>query len=185
MEIAVVLVTYNRIDCLRTALLKYEEQTILPKYIIVIDNASTDGTYDYLEEWKKINCGFHKIVIHNEKNIGGSGGFYTGLKESLKYEFDYAFLADDDAYARNDTFEKLFKDDALVNDELTAAICTSVINHSKLDISHRCRVKKGLCSIGLQWVPENEYKKNHFELDIVTFVGAAIKKSTIEKVGLP
>ncbi len=185
MKITVVLVTYNRIDCLKTALSRYEAQTMRPEYIIVVDNASTDGTFDFLDEWGKEDSGIQKIVIHNEKNLGGAGGFYTGLAESIKYDFDYAFLADDDAYADQDTFEKLFEDYKIVNAEMTAAICTCVINHDRLDISHRCRVKKGSFNIRLQWVPEREYEKDYFELDIVTFVGAAIKKKTIDQIGLP
>ena len=185
MRIAVVLVTYNRLDCLKIALSRYEQQSKLPLYIIVVNNASTDGTYDYLQSWKCINNGINKIVVHNEENMGGAGGFYTGIKESLKYDYDYVFLADDDAYAENDTFEKLFSNTMLVKASSTAALCTSVINHGKRDISHRCRVYRGVFRVGLKWIPEEEYKNDYFELDVVTFVGAAIKKETVNKVGLP
>ncbi|MBO6206142.1 MAG: glycosyltransferase [Lachnospiraceae bacterium] len=185
MKVAVVLVTYNRIECLKIALSKYENQKKIPSIIIVVDNASNDGTYEYLEGWKTHDAGIEKVVVHNEKNIGGSGGFYTGLKKSLDYEYEYAFLADDDAYPESDMFEKLLDNKRIAEAESTAALCTSVINHEKLDISHRCRIKKGVINIGLKWVPEEEYNKQFFKLDIVTFVGAAIKRSVIDKIGLP
>ena len=44
MKIGVVLVTYNRLEKLKIALKSYEEQTVLPKYILVVNNNSNDGT---------------------------------------------------------------------------------------------------------------------------------------------
>lgn len=53
MEICVVLVTFNRLNCLKKALDEFEKQTYLPKRLIVVNNSSTDGTAEYLSEWKK------------------------------------------------------------------------------------------------------------------------------------
>ncbi len=52
-DIGAVIVTFNRLEKLKKALASYEKQTLLPEYIIVVDNASNDGTKEYLEEWKK------------------------------------------------------------------------------------------------------------------------------------
>ena len=52
-SIGVVLVTFNRLNKLKNALTCYDKQTYKPKYIIVVNNASTDGTYQYLEKWKE------------------------------------------------------------------------------------------------------------------------------------
>lgn len=185
MKIAVLLVTFNRLSCLKIALSKYENQLLKPNDIIVVDNASTDGTREYLKKWKTSDVGISKYVIRNEKNLGGSGGFYTGLKFSLSIDYDYIFLADDDAFAEQNTFSSLFSNLSLISEKNTVALCTSVINNGVIDISHRCRIRKSLFSLSLNWVPEEEYRKNCFKLDIVTFVGAAIKKSTIEHIGLP
>ena len=51
-NVAVVIATYNRLEKLKIALTHYEKQLLLPKYIIVVDNNSTDGTDIYLSEWK-------------------------------------------------------------------------------------------------------------------------------------
>ena len=39
MDIGVVIVTVNRVEKLKTALLNFDVQSILPAYIIVVDNA--------------------------------------------------------------------------------------------------------------------------------------------------
>ncbi len=185
MDIAVVVVTYNRLECLKIALSKYEKQKLLPKYLIVVDNASTDGTNDYLNKWMETDSRINRIIIHNDENVGGAGGFNIGMKECLKYNFDYVFLADDDAYAEEDTFEKIILKLSMIPDSSVAAVCTSVINHGTIDISHRCRVKKGLFRIYLKWIPIREYRNDYFPLDIATFVGTAIKKETVEAIGFP
>lgn len=91
MKTAVVLVTYNRLKCLKIAISKYEEQSFLPNIIIVVDNASTDGTYEYLDKWKNVESQISKHVIHNNVNTGGAGGFYTGLKYSMQFDYDLYF----------------------------------------------------------------------------------------------
>lgn len=48
--------------------------------MIVADNASTDGTAQYLRQWQKEDAGFEKIILTMESNMGGSGGFYAGIK---------------------------------------------------------------------------------------------------------
>ena len=55
MDIGVAIVTYNRLEKLKIALKKYENQTILPKYIIAVNNNSNDGTKEFLNEWVKNN----------------------------------------------------------------------------------------------------------------------------------
>ena len=105
MNFGVVLVTYNRLDKLKIALKCYEKQTYLPKEIIVVNNNSNDGTYEYLEKWKLKESKIKKTIINLKKNSGGSGGFYTGLKESLSKKFDYVWVSDDDAFPEKDCFE--------------------------------------------------------------------------------
>ena len=50
------------------ALDKFEKQTHLPEYVLVVDNASTDGTKEYLAEWEKKETGFmHRVISPAEK----------------------------------------------------------------------------------------------------------------------
>ena len=43
-KIAAVIVTYNRLTKLKKALASYEQQLHKPNYMVIVDNASTDGT---------------------------------------------------------------------------------------------------------------------------------------------
>ena len=82
-SIVAVVVTYNRklllMECLQAIL----EQTYPVSKILLIDNASTDGTEETLSENgylvnPKIN------YIKMKVNTGGSGGFYEGMKRTMQ-----------------------------------------------------------------------------------------------------
>ena len=149
MKIAIVLCTFNRIDCLRIALQKYEDQTVKPDFMVIVNNASTDGTKEYLDSWKEKTSFFKKVVIHNEQNLGGSGGFSRGVEEALKLDCDYMFLADDDAYAETKVLEELHKADTYLKKKQVnvAALCTAIYNGANRELSHRCIVKQGVFNV--------------------------------------
>ena len=59
--------------------------------ILVVDNASDDGTAELL------SADFPDVrVIRNPVNTGGAGGFATGLEHALAGECDAVWLMDDD-----------------------------------------------------------------------------------------
>ena len=43
------------LEKLKIALKSYEKQSFKPQYILVVNNNSTDGTLEYLKEWKSKN----------------------------------------------------------------------------------------------------------------------------------
>ena len=63
--VSVTVVTYNSGRFIRRCLESALEQTHQPLEVIVIDNASTDGTCDILERFED-SC----VVVYNEENIG-------------------------------------------------------------------------------------------------------------------
>lgn len=183
---AVILVTYNRLECLKIALTKYNQQTMQPTYIVVIDNASDDGTKEYLSQWQRVSTDkYQKIVIRLPENTGGSGGFSRGVEEGLKLDCDFLFLADDDAYAEPDVFEQLNSAYQRLKDKRISALCTAILNRGKYVTGHRSLIKKGLLRVSLQPSTLEDYQQDYFQVDILTFVGAAISKDAAKEVGLP
>lgn len=188
MDIGVVLVTFNRINDLKVALKKYEDQIKQPKYIVVVNNNSTDGTFELLQEWKEEKAEFNKYVINLEKNIGGSGGFYTGLKESLELDADWIWVADDDAYPEEDALSKIeefYDKNNIKNRNDVSAICATVINHGQVDVGHRRRVETTFLKVKDCTTEVSEYKNNDYiEINIFSYVGSVINKEHLKKAGL-
>lgn len=105
--IVAVIVTYNRKNDLIKNLEMIYKQTISLEHVIVVDNCSTDGTVDFLHEkgyFSKQNFEY----IKTEVNLGGAGGFYTGVHQAYEEGADYIILMDDDGRpCDNNTFEIL------------------------------------------------------------------------------
>ena len=108
MNVVVVVVTYNRkqllVECVESIL----NQTYKIEKLVLIDNNSTDGTYEFIKEKGIID----NSVIHYkklEKNIGGAGGFYEGIKEAQQFEPDWVWIMDDDTIPKENCLENLME----------------------------------------------------------------------------
>ena len=100
--------TYNRKDLLSQNIEMLLKQTMTVDSIIIVDNCSSDGTYEYLK-----NCGWTTepfLYLKTETNIGGAGGFYTGVKAAYEAGADWIVLMDDDGrMADEHTMEILYR----------------------------------------------------------------------------
>jgi GT2 family glycosyltransferase len=107
-RIVAVVVTWNRRDLLEESLDAIAKQTLQPQQVVVVDNASTDGTADLLAT---------RYTEHERlrlaTNIGGAGGFAAGIERALTYEPDLVWLLDDDTVPTPTAAEALA--DAWVN----------------------------------------------------------------------
>lgn len=81
-----------------------KKQTHTLSNIIIINNGSNDGTTEWLKQQSD-------IIVINQENVGGSGGFYRGIQEAIKFENEWIWCMDDDVYPRKDCLEKLLKED--------------------------------------------------------------------------
>lgn len=93
MKIAALVVTFNRLDKLKKCWAAIEQLSF--NQIIIVDNASTDGTNEWLSQIQDPRL----IIIHNETNEGGAGGFFRGSEWlALNENPDWVLFFDDDAY---------------------------------------------------------------------------------------
>ncbi len=107
--LAAVIVTYNRKELLGNNIRMLLKQTITFDRIFIVDNCSTDGTYNYLVQQGWMNEGPF-VYVKTESNIGGAGGFFTGTKAAFEADADWIVLMDDDGAAADlHTFEVLFR----------------------------------------------------------------------------
>ncbi len=95
-RVVAVVVAYNRRDLLAECLDALVAQTRPVDVIVVVDNASTDGTSRSLSERRKTK-GSVLDVVTLTKNIGGAGGFAAGVRRALEtHSPDLVWLMDDD-----------------------------------------------------------------------------------------
>lgn len=184
MDIGAVVVTYNRLEKLKKTLNKFSDMTQMPKYLLVVDNNSNDGTWEYLAEWQKSDGDFKKIVVHMDRNTGGSGGFYEGLKQSLDLNADWVWVSDDDAYPASDAFEKASAYLEKHRNDKISAICAKVIRNGVLDESHFKKYEKHGIIIKEIIADKREFDKDEFDINTLTYVGAIMNKEALKAVGI-
>lgn len=93
-HVVAVVVTYNRRDLLVEAVAALAGQTRIPDEVIVVDNASTDGTASMVRE--RFGGGRFVDLVSLARNIGGAGGFAAGIAHALERGAHLLWLMDDD-----------------------------------------------------------------------------------------
>ena len=79
MKIAAVVVTFNRKEYLVKNIEALLAQVNAPMDILIIDNASTDGTEETIRHY--MDAG--QILYENTgENLGGAGGFNFGIRRA-------------------------------------------------------------------------------------------------------
>ena len=99
---AVVVVTFNRAAMLADALGALRAQTVRFGRLVVVDNASTDGTAAVLARFPEAE------VVRLGDNLGASGGFAAGIAHAAAQGWDWVWTMDDDVLPAPDALERLF-----------------------------------------------------------------------------
>ena len=90
MRVLAVVVTHNRCDLLgRCVDALFAQEKIRPN-ILVVNNASTDGTLDMLAS--------RNVEVVSQDNVGSAGGWYRGIEIARARGFDAVWLMDDDGF---------------------------------------------------------------------------------------
>jgi len=94
--------SYQDADIIEQALGAVQRQTRPPDAVIIVDNASTDGTVDRV---------FPEAVsvIRNPENLGTSGAVRVGFLYALEHGFDWIWIFDADSVPEPDALERLLE----------------------------------------------------------------------------
>ncbi len=95
---SIVITTYNRLDLLKRAVQSAFDQTV-PAQVIVVDNASTDGTSAYVE-----SLGDRVTYVRNQTNTNHAGAVNAGVEAASG---EWIKLVDDDDYLATNCIEKM------------------------------------------------------------------------------
>lgn len=176
---AIVVVTYNRLSLLKECLEAIEKQIIPYDEIIVVDNASTDGTLEYLES-KKQDKKYH--IIRETINRGGAGGFSKAIKIAFEDEAEWITIIDDDAILREDFLAEIEKAQNSYGKKNQCFAGVPLTDGIRL--GHR-RIVTGKWIKKEKAVPMETYSEPFFFCDIASFCGLVIHRSLVEKIGFP
>lgn len=174
-SIAVVVVTYNRLALLEECLEALRGQTYRAHDILVVDNASTDGTGERLRPMAERG----EILYYNTgANLGGAGGFNCGLRRGYELGYQYFWLMDDDTVPAPTALEEIVRAGEALGGDF-GYLCSRAVwtdgSPCKMNLPDAPGGGKPAAPDGNGLVP----------IERATFVGFFVARDVVERVGLP
>lgn len=179
-NIYTVVVTYNRLELLKESIFAIQSQTVSSNKIVIVDNASTDGTDSYIDN---LSVEYDNIIpLHLDINSGGAGGFYYGIKYAYENGADWVWVMDDDTIPTSNALEALLNSPmAKPNKDFSrVGFLASEVNWIN---GERCRMN--IPSPVWEWNWFHDRFPGCYRLQAASFVSILISRSAIKEVGYP
>ncbi|MEI6090981.1 MAG: glycosyltransferase [bacterium] len=175
-NLAVGVVTYNRLDLLKKVIEGLRNQSLKPHAIFVVNNSSTDGTTEWLETQSD-------LTVFTQANTGSSGGQYKSILEMYRNGYEWMWIMDDDVCPAEDCLENLFA----MRNEKTITVPLRIGTNGKVYYNDTLKFNfaNPFKSIWAKILSENDINETKIEADGVTFEGLFFNRSLITDIGLP
>jgi len=191
-RLVAVVVTHNRLEQLKLTLARLLEasEADLTK-VLVVDNASSDGTGDWLAAQDDPRLMVHRSAI----NTGGAGGFETGMRQAVDlFDPEWLVVMDDDARPDGDALAAFHAGDRTTHEAWAAAvrhpdgrICD--INRPSINpFWNRAAFVRTALGGGREGfhLSEKDYQGTALrQVDAASFVGLFVSRAAIKRVGYP
>ena len=180
-QIGIVLCNYNKKEDALACIQSILESKFQDYDIYVVDNASSDGSAEAIEK----ACGGQVTLLVNQENLGGSGGFNTGLRAAFEKGYPYLMCVDNDALLDENAIGSLF---TFLQEHQEVGIAAAKIYHreapdyvqqlgQKIDFENFCTNVTYLNAYEDGSMPEYVYT------DAVAACALMIRRSVVEKIG--
>lgn len=128
-RVAIVIVSWNKKGYVLNLINSLKKIDYDNYEVIVVDNASTDGSVEAIRQ----QCLEIQLIV-NSANLGGTGGFNTGMRYALeKGRYKYIWLLDNDAEVEKNTLNELIK--VMEEDERIGIAGSRIIDTERKDVT--------------------------------------------------
>lgn len=194
-KIIAVVVTYNRITLLKEcvyALLHQKDCTDTQLDILLVNNASDDGTKEWIEEQiahTKSHDTTPIYALHLSENTGGAGGFYHGMKWAYEHGADAIWIMDDDTIPEEDALQKLWDGIACIRKQVASKSEIGFVSSTVLwTDGSPCEMNRQHYVGDTFSISGKDAEEDILTLqpvDSATFVSLLFSREAVEKMGLP
>ena len=176
-----VVVTWNRRALLERCLAHLMAQTRPCDGVIVVDNASDDGTAEMLADaWAG-----RATVVRMATNTGGAGGFNAGVRAAMKAGAERLWLMDDDVLAAPDALEALLAAEAsLAGDGAAPAFLCSSVRSPEGHLTNTPEIDRRENALGYPAWGER-LERGLIPVRQATFVSLMVGRAAVAQHGLP
>lgn len=174
--VSIIIITFNNLEHTRKCIESIYAKTAYPNFeLIIVDNASTDGTIDYLSVLKETHANV-KIIV-NKENYGFASANNIGIRESRG---KHVILLNNDTVVTRGWISGLIKylDDPTVG--MVGPVTNSIGNEARIIVDYTDLSK--MDSFAERYTSKNKGKA--FEIAVLAMYCVALSRRTVDKVGL-
>ncbi len=190
-RLVAVVVTYNRLDKLKTTLARLLDSPADELAMVVVaNNASTDGTTDWLAGLDDPRLD----ILNSTKNTGGAGGFEMGMRRAMEqHSPDWLVVMDDDGRPEPGALAAFQALPEGKWDGVAAAVyfpsgeICEMNRPSRNPFWHGREFLRTLFGGGRSGfhVQPSDYQGAGMQIDVTSFVGFFISAASVRKIGYP
>ena len=176
-----VVVTWNRRALLEQCLAHLIAQTRCCDGVVVVDNASDDGTAEMLADaWAG-----RAMTVRMPVNTGGAGGFNAGIRAAIQAGADIMWLMDDDVLAAPDALDALLRAEAALEAEgVTPAFLCSSVRSPQGHLTNTPEIDRRENALGYPTWGER-LEQGMIPVRQATFVSILVSRAAVARHGLP
>lgn len=177
-KVSIIVLTYNNLKINKICIDSIRHNTAYPNYeLIIVDNLSTDGTREYLEQLENADTNI-KIILNNT-NKGFAGGNNIGIEASAG---DYVLLLNNDTIVTRGWLTAMTKH--LENNPklgMCGPVTNSIGNEAKIKVNYH--TIREMYSFAYRYTTEhlNEEYKNP---NVLALFCTMIKREVINSCGM-
>ncbi|HDL15591.1 MAG TPA: glycosyltransferase family 2 protein [Euryarchaeota archaeon] len=176
---SIIIITHNNLYYTKLCCESIFSKTQYPGYeVIIVDNASTDGTRNYFDELKKKHSNIH--VILNRENIGFVRASNQGIQLSTG---EIVVLLNNDTVVTKNWLERLIR---YLQDEKTGMVgpVTSFCgNEARINVPYNTVTLDGFEDFVRQYHAEHKEPES-FDIKTLAMYCVALRRKVIDEVGL-
>lgn len=171
-SVCIIIVTWNRLEMLKACIASAKKNAAAAD-ILVVDNASTDGT----ERWLGSQDGIS--VLSLPENTGGAGGFAAGMEWAFEHGYEWMWIMDDDVVALPNALNVIAEN----------SLRADVIQAAKYEADGDECVFEGIVdpkTMRRRRIRTSDVPACGFvSCNVATFEGLFVSRSAIETIGYP
>jgi GT2 family glycosyltransferase len=175
--ICVVIPVYNRKEFTKNCVESLLSQTTPVDYIIVVDDGSTDGTAEMLQEYAGV------LVLQGDGNLFWSASVNMGIRLALHMEADYIMTLNNDTVATPDFIEKMMASAKLNPCAILGALDVDIKTKTPYYGGEIFNWRSGSSKFLLNVLKKEEWKGLH-EVSLFPGRGLLIPRIVFETIGL-
>lgn len=174
--VSIIIITYNNSKYNKLCIESIYSKTAYPNFeLIIVDNASSDGTVEYLQEVAAQRENI-KLIL-NKDNKGFAGGNNVGIKEA---EGEFIILLNNDTIVTRGWISGLLKylDDPAIG--MVGPVTSWTGNEAKIEVGYSS--PDGIEKFAEEYT--SKHRNESFDIAMLAMFCVALRKSTVDKVGL-